>query len=119
MVNNLSGSEIEFEESESEEVKITVEAICQNLVKIDTVINQTMVKKELSELAVMERAILRMGAFELLITKSTPYQIVINEAIEIAKRYSDPKSAPLINRVLDAIWKESGNKPQITEQKES
>lgn len=49
-----------------------------------------------------DQAILKLSVFELLFT-STPKIVVINEAIELAKKYSDEKVVPLINGVLDNI----------------
>ena len=49
-----------------------------------------------------DQAILKLSVFELMYT-STPKVVVINEAIELAKKYSDEKVVPLINGVLDNI----------------
>ena len=53
-------------------------------------------------------AILRMGIFELLYT-DTPSVVTINEAIELAKMYSDDSVRKMINGVLDKIYKEKEN----------
>ena len=49
-----------------------------------------------------DQAILKLSVFELMYT-STPKVVVINEAVELAKKYSDEKVVPLINGVLDNI----------------
>ncbi len=49
-----------------------------------------------------DQAILKLSSFELLYM-STPNVVVINEAVELAKKYSDEKVVPLINAVLDSI----------------
>ena len=54
-------------------------------------------------------AILRMAIYEL-IYSNTPDIVVINEAIELAKAYSDDKVVKLINGVLDKIYHEEVNK---------
>lgn len=51
----------------------------------------------------VERAILRLGAFELLYRPHTPYRVVVNEALELAKTYGATDSHRYINGVLDKI----------------
>jgi N utilization substance protein B len=54
----------------------------------------------LTRMAATDRAILRMGAYEILFTE-TPDRVAINEAIELAKRYGTNQSAQFVNGVLD------------------
>ena len=54
-------------------------------------------------MAVTDRNILRLGTFELMAEQSVPARVVINEAIEIAKKYGTSDSATFINGVLDSI----------------
>jgi len=51
----------------------------------------------------VDRNLLRMAVGEMLAFKSTPFPIVINEALEIARRYSAPESINFLNGILDAI----------------
>ena len=51
----------------------------------------------------VERSILRLGAYELLYEEDTPKAVVINEAIEISKRFCGPDAGHFINGVLDGI----------------
>jgi N utilization substance protein B len=50
----------------------------------------------------INKAILMLAFYELLYEKDTPKAVVINEALELAKRYSDPESARFINGILDS-----------------
>jgi N utilization substance protein B len=52
---------------------------------------------------VVDRNILRMAVYEFLYESNTPKKVVINEAIEIAKKYGSKESGQFINGVLDAI----------------
>lgn len=56
----------------------------------------------LRRMAAIDRNILRLGAFEILHT-DTPGRVVINEAIELAKRYGDRQSSQFVNGILDRI----------------
>lgn len=51
----------------------------------------------------VDRNLLRMAVGEMLGFKTTPFPIVINEALEIARRYSAPESINFLNGILDAI----------------
>jgi len=58
---------------------------------------------ELSRIALIDRLLLRMAICELLTFEDIPPKVSINEAIEVAKRYSTPRSGQFINGILDAI----------------
>jgi len=62
----------------------------------------------LSRMAATDRNVLRLGAYELLHT-DTPPPVVINEAIELARRYGTDQSAQFVNGVLDRLLKRNKN----------
>lgn len=62
----------------------------------------------LSRMAVTDRNILRMGAFEILYTE-TPDRVAINEAVELAKRYGAKQSSQFVNGILDRLLKDRGD----------
>lgn len=57
----------------------------------------------LSRMAVVDRNVLRLALFEMIFDPQTPRIVVINEAIEIAKKFGDEESGPFINGILDAL----------------
>ena len=59
----------------------------------------------LERMAAVDRNLLRLALFELIHFPETPPSVVINEAIEIARRFSDKDSADFVNGVLDALRK--------------
>ena len=61
-----------------------------------------------AEISPVERAILLIGAWELLHKREIPYRVTINEAIELGKRYSTEASGAFINGILDRIRKDHG-----------
>ena len=77
----------------------------ENLDTIDKEIKKHLKQWDFDELGKVEKAILRLGVFEILIDKNDK-AIVINEAIELAKELADSKSHQFINGVLDAVAKE-------------
>ncbi|CDG56310.1 transcription antitermination factor NusB [Campylobacter coli] len=80
------------------------EGIIKNLDDIDKNLNPYLNENEIEKLGHIERAILRLGAYEILFT-DTPNAIVINEAIELAKELANDNSPKFINGVLDALVK--------------
>jgi len=67
------------------------------------IIRQSTEKWELTRIAVLDRLILRMAICELSFFNDIPPKVSINEAIEIAKKYSTEKSDKFVNGVLDAV----------------
>ena len=72
----------------------------------------------LERIAVIDRTILRLAAYELRSTK-TPPKVVLNEAVELAKTFSSEDAAGFINGILDAVLralpKKAGPTPAATE----
>jgi len=73
--------------------------------EIDTAIQSTAEHWRISRMGLVDRNILRLAVFELLYEKSLAPAIVINEAIEIAKKFSGQESSNFINGILDAVRK--------------
>jgi len=71
--------------------------------EIDSVIKKAAENWVLERMAAVDRNILRFAVYELLQRKDIPPAVTINEAIEIAKKYSTLESAAFINGILDKI----------------
>ncbi|PKL49651.1 MAG: transcription antitermination factor NusB [Planctomycetes bacterium HGW-Planctomycetes-1] len=71
----------------------------------DSLIAEAAVKWELSRLNQVDRSILRLGAYQLKYCPDIPAKVVINEAIELAKKFSAGSSSGFVNGVLDAIYR--------------
>jgi N utilization substance protein B len=71
--------------------------------EIDELIVKHLVNWRLERMPGVDRNVLRLAAAEMLGFKGTPFPIVINEALEIARRYSAPESVGFLNGVLDAM----------------
>lgn len=88
---------------DNEFVKDIVYGVITKLEEIDTIANKYLNKWTINRLGNTDQAILRMSIYEILYTK-TPPVVVINEAIELAKLYSDDDVKNMINGVLDKIY---------------
>jgi N utilization substance protein B len=76
-----------------------------HLAEIDSAIQKAAEHWVLQRMASVDRNILRLATYELLYRADIPSSVTINEAIEIAKRYSSVESAAFINGILDTIAK--------------
>jgi N utilization substance protein B len=74
--------------------------------ELDKLIKQFAKNWRLERMAVIDKNILRLGIHELRSTSDVPAKVVINEAIELAKKFSTEESAPFINGILDAFHKQ-------------
>ena len=86
---------------------LLVNGTIKHLAEIDTLIGHHADNWDMKRMAVVDRNILRLGAYELLHVDDIPPSVSINEAIELAKRFGDSESAKFINGILDAIHKAS------------
>ena len=71
----------------------------------DALIVAATIRWEFSRLSPVDRSILRLSVHQLRDCPDIPPKVVINEAIELAKRFSTEKSGPFVNGVLDAVLK--------------
>ncbi len=85
---------------------LLVEGVLSRHGVIDALIGKHALNWSLSRMSIVDRNILRSALFEMLFYGETPFNVVLNEAIEIAKRFSDEQAAGFINGILDSILKE-------------
>jgi transcription antitermination protein NusB len=78
------------------------EGATRDAAALDEIIGRHAENWRLERLAVIDRAILRLAIHELRAT-DTPAKVVLNEAVELAKKFSGEESAPFVNGILDAV----------------
>lgn len=76
--------------------------------EIDDAISAAAQNWHLRRMALVDRNILRMAAYEMIYLKDIPAKVSINEAIEMGKRFSTQQSGAFINGILDRIRRERG-----------
>jgi len=74
-----------------------------HLERIDTLLEAHARNWRLERMSLVDRNILRIAAYEKLYCEDVPSQVAINEALEVAKRYSAPDAVAFINGILDAL----------------
>ena len=83
-----------------------VKGVADNLETIDKKITQYATNWQLRRMAVVDRNILRMSCFELMFREDIPPKVSINEAVELAKKYSGTVAGKFINAISDKIKQE-------------
>ncbi len=80
--------------------------VLEHIERIDSYIKKYAPQWPINQITLVDRNILRLGIFELVLSKETPPKVAINEAIEIAKAFGGNTSGKFINGVLGAIYED-------------
>ena len=95
----------------SEEVQNFTQALIKNILfhkkEVDELLEKISANWAPDRMAVIDKNILRLGICELLFDPITPPKVVINEAVEIAKKFGTEESPDFINGILDKVFKDS------------
>lgn len=83
-----------------------VDGVHGHLEEIDGVLAKYAEHWKIHRMAAVDRNLLRLGLYELMFVKEVPFPIVINEALEIVKEFSDQDGTQFLNGILDAARKE-------------
>lgn len=94
---------MEDTDEDAQYMRYLVENTLKNLPAIDEEIKKYLRGWKLERIANVDRAILRLAFFEIMFEPDTPEKVVLNEAIEIAKLFSDEQSHRYINGVLSSF----------------
>jgi transcription antitermination protein NusB len=86
--------------------RLLVTRTVEHVERIDELIRRHAEHWRLDRMATVDRNLLRLATQEFLFDRETPRTVVINEAIEIARRFSTQESPQFINGILDSIKKE-------------
>jgi N utilization substance protein B len=98
------------EDSNQRFCRSLAERVAEKDEQIDSLIRKAVEKWDLSRIAVLDHIVLRMAIAEFLYFDDIPFKVTINEAIELAKRYSTAQSGRFVNGILDAVISELRHK---------
>ena len=85
-----------------------VSCACENRDEIDELIGKYAKGWKVSRMSKVDLAILRLAVCEMVFVKETPFRVVINEAVELAKKYSSDEAPAFINGILGELSKGEG-----------
>lgn len=88
---------------EDEYVSKAYFGVCENKDRIDALIGVHSKGWKTHRLTRLSRSILRLATYEMLFCEDIPYSVSINEAIELTKKFDDPKARAFVNGVLNAV----------------
>jgi len=111
-INWASEFELEIEESAQTFARDLVSAAVARAAEVDELIASASKNWRIDRMSRVDRNILRLGACELLAFKDVPVKVVINEAVELAKRFGTSESSAFVNGVLDRIATAVGRTPE-------
>jgi N utilization substance protein B len=77
--------------------------VVEHMQEIDKKISRYAANWQLERMAFVDRNIMRLGCFELIFREDIPPKVAINEAVELAKKYSGLESGKFVNAILDQI----------------
>jgi len=86
-----------------------VAGVVEHIAEIDPYLTKYAPEWPIGQITIVDRNILRIGVFELVITHDVPAKVAINEAIELAKAFGGESSGRFVNGVLGAIYKDSAD----------
>ncbi len=90
-----------------------IHGILENLDNIDNIIKTYATNWTFSRITIVDRNLLRMAIYEILYMPDIPPVVSIDEAVDIAKKYSTPDSGKFVNGVLDKVKNEISKNKQI------
>ena len=88
--------------SQTSQLRTLCQGILDTVGLLDASLSKVSMKWSIERMLIIDRTILRLAAYELTYTK-TPIKVIINEAIELAKRYGTQNSAKFVNGLLDQL----------------
>ncbi|AKL97865.1 transcription antitermination factor NusB [Endomicrobium proavitum] len=77
--------------------------VCDKREEIDALINSYAKNWDLKRMAAVDRNIIRLAAYEVIDMPQTPINVIIDEAVEISKKYSTKDSSKFVNGILDKL----------------
>jgi N utilization substance protein B len=88
-------------------VKDLVDGVAKDTAKIDGIIGPAAPDWPVEQIAKIDKVILRIGVYELMLKRDVPPKVAINEAVELAKAFGGENSSKFINGVLGTIYRKS------------
>jgi N utilization substance protein B len=90
-----------------------VRGVARTLEATDALVRAASTNWRLERMTRVDRAVLRLGAFELAHRAEVPRAVILDEAVEIAKRYGTEESGAFVNGVLDRVADDCGRKDEV------
>lgn len=96
-------SEMKLSRRDAEFARKILEGIFANAAEIDKIISDFAPNWPISQMAVVDRNLLRMAIYEIMVSQETPPKVAVNEAVELAKAFGADSAPRFINGVLGSV----------------
>lgn len=100
---SYEGERKDYDDDLKEFATSLVDGVAAHRAVIDEKISRYATNWQLERMAVVDRNVLRMSCFELVFRDDIPPKVSINEAVDLAKKYSGPEAGKFVNAILDKI----------------
>lgn len=102
----------ESETAENEYIRTVFSGVIENRIRIDEIIKKKAIGWKMDRISRITLAVLRLAIYEILYMPDIPFNISINEALELTKRYDEESARTFVNGVLDAVAKNEQAAPK-------
>lgn len=109
-INEYLQKNMKLNEEDNRYVAETTDGVFAHIEEIDRLIGENSIGWKPERLPKVDLAIMRLAIYEILFEPETAAEVAIDEAVELAKKYSTAQSAQFINGVLDAVYKKTEDK---------
>ena len=99
---NYTASDINY-------IRSVIDGVDEKVALIDRVIEKYAMGWKINRLSKVDLSILRLGIYEILYREDIPFSVSVNEAVELAKRYSNEDAGAFVNGLLAKVTKEDAN----------
>ena len=103
LIDNLEGETKDINLEDRDYIKDIVKGVIENKDKLDETIKKYLKDWTMDRISKTDLAILRVAVFEILYRDDIPYKVSVNEAVELAKSFSDDGSPSFVNGVLAGV----------------
>lgn len=103
LINNLENETKDINSEDKEYIKEIVNGVTENKEKLDETIKKYLKEWTMERISKTDLAILRVAVYEILYREDIPYKVSVNEAVELAKAFSDNSSPSFVNGVLAGV----------------
>ena len=100
-IYELSSDNLEIPDDEY--IKRAYFGVCENKEQIDALIGKSTKGWRTTRLTKLSRSIMRLAVYEMLFEEKIPNSVAINEAVELTKKFDDPKAKAFVNGVLNSV----------------
>ena len=98
--------EKKIHETEKEYSEELIKGVVKNWELLDTLIKTYTINWGFERISIINRNILRLSIYSLINQREIPPKVIINEAIELARKFDEERSVSFINGILDAVYKD-------------